>query len=134
MAKSKTKSAAKSKTTAKSKPAKPAAATLAKAVASQENLDQSGREFYNEELKQDAAARAAKRAKAKSAVAAVIENGIRRPGASTLCGRVWQALDDLRTAGVDPTAKNAKAAFDGVDIADATIRTQTQRWKKFNAR
>lgn len=62
----------------------------------------------------------------------VEQKGIKRPGADTLCGRVWKALDDLRAAGVDATAKNAAAAFDGVAIAAATIRTQTQRWKRFS--
>ena len=64
---------------------------------------------------------------------AVEQNGIKRPAADSLCGRVWQALDDLRAAGADPTAKNAAAAFDGVAIAAATIRTQTQRWKTFHS-
>lgn len=61
------------------------------------------------------------------------QNGIKRPAADTLCGRVWQVLDDLRTAGADATAKNATAAFDGVAIAAATIRTQYARWRKFNS-
>lgn len=68
----------------------------------------------------------------KAVVTTVEQNGIKRPAPETLCGRVFQVLDDLRAAGVDPTAKNAKAAFEGVAIAQATIRTQTQRWRKFN--
>jgi len=69
---------------------------------------------------------------AKEAVIAVEQNSIKRPAAETLCGRVWKALDDLRATGVDATAKNAAPAFEGVAIAAATIRTQTQRWRKFN--
>lgn len=68
----------------------------------------------------------------KAVVTTVEQNGIKRPGADTLCGRVWKALDDLRAAGVDATAKNAAAAFDGVAIAGATIRTQYARWRKYH--
>lgn len=75
---------------------------------------------------------ASKAKKSKPAVTTVEQNGIKRPAADTLCGRVWQVLDDLRTAGVDATAKNAAAAFDGVAISPATIRTQTQRFKSFH--
>lgn len=63
---------------------------------------------------------------------AVEQNGIKRPAADTLCGRVWAALDQLKADGKEPTAKNAAAAFDGVAIAAATIRTQSQRWKAFH--
>lgn len=72
-------------------------------------------------------------APAPKAEGAVEQNGIKQPKADSLCGRVWKALDDLRAAGADPTAKNAAAAFDGVAIAAATIRTQTQRWKTFHS-
>ncbi len=64
-------------------------------------------------------------------VTTIEQNGIKRPRADTLCGRVFKVLDDLRAAGVEPTAKNAAAAFEGVAISPATIRTQTQRWRKY---
>jgi hypothetical protein len=61
----------------------------------------------------------------------VEQNGIKRPAADSLCGKVWAALDQLKADGKEPTAKNAAAALEGVVIAAATIRTQTQRWKVF---
>lgn len=62
---------------------------------------------------------------------AVEQNGIRQPGEGCLCRRVWDALDKLRTDGKDATFE-AVRELAGSDMADATIRTQRQRWREFN--
>lgn len=154
MAKSKTAAKSKSKSAAKSKPASKPAPTAT--LKSQENLDQSGREFYNdEELKQQEAADAENdlaqnpdspeaqasipvaakrsRSKPKAVPTPVVEqNGIKQPGEDTFCRKVWDVLDDLRTAGVDATAKNARDALKDAGMADATVRTQYARWRKYH--
>ena len=75
---------------------------------------------------------AAKQAVVKPAVEAREQrNGVTRPSDGTMCARVWQALDKLR-------AKNADTTFDAVrelagkEMADATIRTQRQRYNEFH--
>ena len=75
--------------------------------------------------KPKAAAKVAKAAPAK--VEREQRNGIPRPGAETICGKVWAFLD----ANAKATAKDV---IDGIkDINEATARTQTQRYKKFHS-
>jgi hypothetical protein len=59
------------------------------------------------------------------------KNGVTRPGADTLCGKVWEALDKLKADGKDATFE-AVRELAGKGMADATIRTQRQRWNTFN--
>jgi hypothetical protein len=59
------------------------------------------------------------------------QNGITRPGEGTLCAKVWAALDKLRAKG-DDTSFDAVRALAGKEMADATIRTQRQRWNAFH--
>lgn len=58
-------------------------------------------------------------------------NGITRPGAGTLCAKVWAALDKLHATSEDTTF-DAVRALAGKDMADATIRTQRQRWNEYH--
>jgi hypothetical protein len=79
------------------------------------------------------AAKVVKSAKAESAAAAPREqrNGIPRPGAETICGKVWAFLDAARAKGGTPTATDV---IEGIkDINEATARTQAQRYKKFHS-
>jgi hypothetical protein len=77
----------------------------------------------------------AKVAKVVRAVPAKVErevrNGIPRPAAETICGKVWAFLDAARAKGGTPAATDV---IEGIkDINEATARTQTQRYKKFHA-
>jgi hypothetical protein len=58
-------------------------------------------------------------------------NGITRPGKGK-CLDVWTTLDSMKGRGVEITFELLRAAIPE-DIADATIRTQRQRWKQYNA-
>jgi hypothetical protein len=74
---------------------------------------------------------AAKKTKAvkapKAAKVVDARNGITRPAAETICGKVWAFLDANKGA-------TAKQVIDGIkDINEATARTQTQRYKKFHS-
>lgn len=56
-----------------------------------------------------------------------VRNDIPRPGAETICGKVWAFLD----ANKDATAKDV---IEGIkDINEATARTQFQRFRKFHS-
>lgn len=59
------------------------------------------------------------------------QNGITRPSEGTLCAKVWSALDKLRAKDEDTTF-DAVRALAGKDMADATIRTQRQRWNEYH--
>lgn len=59
------------------------------------------------------------------------QNGITRPGEGTLCAKVWAALDKLHAASEDTTF-DAVRELAGKDMADATIRTQRQRWNEYH--
>jgi hypothetical protein len=59
-------------------------------------------------------------------------NGITRPTVGNKCTAVWDALDALKEDGKEITFDALRAAVD-TKIADATIRTQRQRWKQYNA-
>ena len=84
-------------------------------------------------LSKPKAPKVAKSAKAESAAAAPREqhNGVTRPGAETICSKVWAFLDAAREKGGTPTATDVIAGIK--DINEATARTQTQRYKKFHA-
>jgi hypothetical protein len=58
-------------------------------------------------------------------------NNITRPGKGK-CLDVWVTLDSMRAQGVEITFALLRAAIPE-DIADATLRTQRQRWKKFHS-
>lgn len=60
------------------------------------------------------------------------QNGIPRPGADTLCAKVWEVLDKLHAKGEPATPVPVFEALKGEKIADATVRTQYGRWRKFN--
>lgn len=59
-------------------------------------------------------------------------DGISRPSADNKCGQVWAALDALKAEGKDLTFEALRLTID-TKIADATIRTQRQRWKQDHA-
>jgi chromatin remodeling complex protein RSC6 len=59
-------------------------------------------------------------------------NGITRPSAEGKCGQVWAALDAMVAAGKDTKFEALREAINS-KIADATIRTQRQRWNKYRA-
>jgi membrane protein involved in colicin uptake len=59
------------------------------------------------------------------------QNGIRRPKAGTITGKLWDLFDQLsRDTGVPATIGDAMKKAEGT--ADATVRTQYARWRKFN--
>ena len=59
-------------------------------------------------------------------------NGVTRPGAETRCGQIWAVLDGLKAEGKEITFDVLRAAVDS-KTADATIRTQRQRWNRYCA-
>ena len=83
-----------------------------------------------------AKAKAAKTEKANSPAAdapAMVErtlkNGITQPGAGTACRAIWDACDKQ---GKEATFESVRTVIDR-NVADATIRTQRQRWKTYSA-
>lgn len=64
-------------------------------------------------------------------------NGVTRPAPGTVCDLVWCALDQLKAAGTDVTFEAISQLVDDTRgkraCAEATIRTQRQRWNTFNA-
>jgi hypothetical protein len=59
-------------------------------------------------------------------------NGIRRPGAGTACRAIWDLLDLLKADGKELTFAALRAGIDP-KVADATLRTQKQRWTRHAA-
>jgi hypothetical protein len=59
------------------------------------------------------------------------KNGIPKPGVGTKCADIWTHLDALKAAGKEITFEEMRATIDS-STADATLRTQRQRWVKFN--
>ena len=57
-------------------------------------------------------------------------NGITRPGTGTACRAIWDLLDQLKADGKEFTFATLRAGIDS-KVADATLRTQKQRWTKF---
>ena len=69
---------------------------------------------------------------AKPAAALDQRNGVTRPAAGNKCAQVWTACEALK-------AQDTKLTFDALrplvpaHIADATVRTQWSRYRKYNA-
>lgn len=58
-------------------------------------------------------------------------NDITRPGATTVCGKIWAAADDLLAKGT--LTVPALKAYPGLkNINDHTLKTQYARWRQFN--
>jgi hypothetical protein len=72
------------------------------------------------------------KAEAPAKVAHEQRNGVTQPGAGTACRAIWDALDALKAQDKEITFDVLRAAVDS-KVADATVRTQRQRWKTFNA-
>jgi hypothetical protein len=68
---------------------------------------------------------------AKAATSREEQNGVTRPGAGTLCARVWEVLDKLHAKGEELSFETVRERA-GKEMADATIRTQRQRWNEFH--
>jgi hypothetical protein len=64
-------------------------------------------------------------------------NGITRPGVETICGIVWSSLDQMKAAATEYTLEALRQLVDDArgkrPAADATLRTQRQRWIAFHA-
>jgi hypothetical protein len=109
---------------AKTKSTKPKAAKPAKVAKGKG--DPLGMEAGLKDIQSTTKPKAAK-AEAPAKVALEQRNGITRPGAATICGKVWAFLDANKGA-------TAAAVIEGIkDINPATARTQAQRYKQFNA-
>ena len=68
---------------------------------------------------------------AKEAAKMPEQNGIRRPKPETTCGKVWAIFDSLSAKSGSPaTIGDSLKEADG--IAEATVRTQYARWRKFH--
>lgn len=59
-------------------------------------------------------------------------NGITRPGVGTACRAIWDLLDQLKADGKELTFATLRAGIDP-KVADATVRTQRQRWNHYSA-
>jgi len=57
-------------------------------------------------------------------------NGVKRPAANTLCGKVWGWCDEQVAAGVRPEAAALREALATIDPTTCTV--QYYRWRKFN--
>ena len=61
------------------------------------------------------------------------QNGVRRPRAEGVCGRVWGLCDDISTKLMTPApVANVIEAGTAEKIDMSTLRTQYARWKKFH--
>jgi hypothetical protein len=60
------------------------------------------------------------------------KSGITRRREGTACRAIWDWLDAKKVEGAVFTFEDLRAAIDS-KTADATLRTQRQRWKQFNA-
>jgi membrane protein involved in colicin uptake len=80
------------------------------------------------------AAKTAKKAEKEAAKAAnkqPTQNDITRPKAGTITGKLWDTFDTLsRETGLPATIGDAMKRSEGT--AEATVRTQYARWRKFN--
>jgi hypothetical protein len=81
-----------------------------------------------------AADKLAKEPKAPKAPAAPKDsrNGVTRPATGNKCAAVWDACDALKAEGKDLTFVALRPIVDS-KIADATVRTQWSRFRKYNA-
>lgn len=68
---------------------------------------------------------------AKEAAKQPEQNGVRRPKADTICGKAWAVFDQLsQQSGAPATIGDSLKNAGG--IAEATVRTQYARWRKFH--
>lgn len=69
---------------------------------------------------------------AKDATKMPNQHGVTRPKADTICGRAWAIYDALSAAkGSAASIAEAKTNPVIVGMAEATVRTQYARWRKF---
>lgn len=68
---------------------------------------------------------------AKSAAKQPAQNGVTRPKDATVCGKAWSIFDKLSEQTGKP-ALIGDAIKAGADIAEATVRTQYARWRKYH--
>lgn len=59
------------------------------------------------------------------------QNGVRRPKSETICGKAWAVFDDLSAKSGAPATIKASLENAG-GIAEATVRTQYARWRKYH--
>lgn len=59
------------------------------------------------------------------------QNGVRRPKSDTICGKAWAVFDDLSAKSGAP-ATIADSIKNAGGIAEATVRTQYARWRKYH--
>jgi hypothetical protein len=64
-------------------------------------------------------------------VARETANGVMRPKAEGLCGQCWDLFDGISAGGPVKMAE-AVAVGTAASLNDATVRTQYNRWRKFN--
>lgn len=128
------------KAEADAKAAAKAAEKAAKKQAADEAKAAKKQEREQAKLKAKTDREAAKQAKvdAKAAAKAAKEaskqpeqNGVRRPKAETICGKAWAVFDQLSAASGAP-ATIADSLKNAGGIAEATVRTQYARWRKFH--
>jgi len=64
----------------------------------------------------------------------VQQNGITRPAANTLCGKIWEAADQITNSqhGAVATISALKGDPATKDVNEHTIKTQYARWRAFN--
>lgn len=80
--------------------------------------------------KQAKAEKKAAAEKAKEDAKQPESNGVRRPKPETICGKIWSKADELSQASGSPaTIGDLMKAMAGT--ADATVRTQYARWRKY---
>lgn len=80
---------------------------------------------------QDKADKKAAKEAAKLANKLPEQNGIRRPKADTITGKLWGLFDKLsQDSGAPATIGDAMKSAEGT--AEATVRTQYARWRKFH--
>jgi hypothetical protein len=120
-----TTAAADPKADAAAKKAEKAAAKKAeKEAAAKAKADAKEAEKAKKEAEKKAAAEAQKQPE---------QNDVRRPKPDTLCGKAWAAYDAISAKnGAPATIKEAIAALKGTVDAEATVRTQYARWRKFH--
>jgi hypothetical protein len=69
---------------------------------------------------------------AKAAQKQPSQNDVTRPKPDTLCGKAWAIFDEISAKnGAPATIKEALEKAKGVVNAEATVRTQYARWRKF---
>jgi hypothetical protein len=123
---------------AKTKSTKPKAAKAVKVAKAGLTVLESGlATAFGAKAKVKPAKVKAPKAEAPAKVAREQRNGITRPGAETICGIVWSSLDQMKAAGTEYTLEALRQLVDDArgkrPAADATLRTQRQRWIAFHA-